>query len=187
MGTRANITIITVDGDKTSYYKNSSMDVHTVTAKVMQALRFPNDFHVVLKSGLGLEKEIDITAHCAVMFEISYIIDFRDDRFLFQEETSEADVELSQEGLQSILDDLHRAEIQFSDEPITKNFAQLVAGGEANPEELDDFVGKWHDGEGRNQELHEYLGLKWEEYAVIVKQPSKTREILAKRTPLEAV
>ena len=35
-------------------------------------------------------------------------------------------------------------------------------------DEIDDFVEKWHEDENTTQELHEYLGMSWEEYSAWV-------------------
>jgi hypothetical protein len=39
-------------------------------------------------------------------------------------------------------------------------------------EELDDLVDRWHNGEGEGLELHEYLGMTWEEYEQWLTSPS---------------
>ena len=38
-------------------------------------------------------------------------------------------------------------------------------------DEIDDFVEKWHEDENATQELHEYLGMSWEEYSVWAAKP----------------
>jgi hypothetical protein len=32
-----------------------------------------------------------------------------------------------------------------------------------NEKELDDLIDRWHNGEGRDEALHEFLGMTWEE------------------------
>jgi hypothetical protein len=32
------------------------------------------------------------------------------------------------------------------------------------PQSLDDLVDRWHEGDGEGVELHEYLGMSWDEY-----------------------
>ena len=46
-------------------------------------------------------------------------------------------------------------------------FITSCLNGEVLVEDIDDFVEAWHEGrEGANQELHEYLGMSWEEYSI---------------------
>jgi len=40
---------------------------------------------------------------------------------------------------------------------------QCVAGTQG-PDDVDDWIDRWHDGDSK-VELHEYLGMTWEEYA----------------------
>ena len=39
-------------------------------------------------------------------------------------------------------------------------------------EAIDDKVEAWHEGDGDGLDLHEYLGMNWDEYAVWAKEPS---------------
>lgn len=39
---------------------------------------------------------------------------------------------------------------------------------------MNDMIDAWHDGAGDGLELHEYLGMTWEEYAAWVEAPSKS-------------
>ena len=53
------------------------------------------------------------------------------------------------------------------------NFIELCLSGEVLEDEIDDFVEKWHNGEeGRDIELHEYLGMRWNEYSLWATKPS---------------
>jgi hypothetical protein len=45
--------------------------------------------------------------------------------------------------------------------------------------DIDDFVEAWHQAGGFGQELHDYLGLTWNEYALWVERPSTLRAIIA--------
>lgn len=38
---------------------------------------------------------------------------------------------------------------------------------------MNDMIALWHDGAGDGQELHEYLGMTWEEYAAWVEAPGR--------------
>lgn len=59
-------------------------------------------------------------------------------------------------------------------------FVQRYLDGKASPEDIDDDIGLWHEGEN-NGELHDFLGLSIEEYAEWLMHPSKLRHILEKR------
>lgn len=44
----------------------------------------------------------------------------------------------------------------------------VPVGRQMKEDEIDDFVEKWHEDENTTQELHEYLGMSWEEYSAWV-------------------
>lgn len=49
----------------------------------------------------------------------------------------------------------------------------MCLSGEVFDFEIDDFVEQWHDGiAGKDQELHEFLGMSWEEYSLWSTTPS---------------
>lgn len=48
------------------------------------------------------------------------------------------------------------------------------------PDEIDDFVDFWHES-GENGELHEFLGLTWEEYSLWVSNAAFVNIIIAAR------
>lgn len=51
--------------------------------------------------------------------------------------------------------------------------------GDACINDIDDYIEKWHLGEDcQNIELHEYLGMGWEEYAEWVAKPSSLIDVL---------
>lgn len=56
----------------------------------------------------------------------------------------------------------------------------LLVAGEASPEEIDDAVAAWHEG-GSGLELHEFLGMTWEEYALWVETPAALDSIVTAR------
>ncbi|MGO0630814.1 hypothetical protein ACTORR_12380 [Pseudomonas sp. SAR267] len=62
------------------------------------------------------------------------------------------------------------------------NFVELCLRGDVLTDEIDDFVEDWHEGrEGVDQDLHEYLGMSWEEYSVWSTNPSMLPYILSAR------
>lgn len=48
--------------------------------------------------------------------------------------------------------------------------------------QIDDAVDAWHDGAGQGQELHEYLGMTWDEYSLWAQDPNQW---LAQHAPRE--
>ncbi|MEW2924563.1 hypothetical protein [Pseudomonas juntendi] len=62
------------------------------------------------------------------------------------------------------------------------SFLELCLRGDVLTDEIDDFVEAWHEGrEGVDQDLHEYLGMSWEEYSVWSTNPSMLPYILSAR------
>ena len=61
------------------------------------------------------------------------------------------------------------------------NFINLCLEGDVLEDEIDEFVDGWHDDENLNMELHEYLGMSWEEYSVWAVRPSVLPFILSAR------
>ena len=57
------------------------------------------------------------------------------------------------------------------------NFIQLCINKKATPEQIDDYIDKWHDSLSW-RELHDYLGMTWEEYGVWTQNPDKLQEII---------
>lgn len=62
---------------------------------------------------------------------------------------------------------------------MSEAYLEQVLEGTALWTDIDDFVEAWHDGGGFGQELHDYLGLKWNEYALWVERPNTLRAIIA--------
>jgi hypothetical protein len=61
------------------------------------------------------------------------------------------------------------------------NFVDLCLGGDVLEDEIDEFVENWHEDENSTQEIHEYLGMSWEEYSVWAIKPSILPLILTAR------
>ena len=62
------------------------------------------------------------------------------------------------------------------------SFLELCLKGDLLIEEIDNYVEDWHEGRaGANQELHEFLGMRWDEYSAWAKNPSILSYILAAR------
>lgn len=61
------------------------------------------------------------------------------------------------------------------------NFIQMCISGDALQDEIDEYVEAWHSGKVENCELHEYLGMTWEEYSIWGTSPSVIRYIIAAR------
>lgn len=45
----------------------------------------------------------------------------------------------------------------------SRSFIEQALNGELFPDEIDTFVERWHEG-GTGKELHDYLGLSWDEF-----------------------
>lgn len=61
----------------------------------------------------------------------------------------------------------------------TTFIGQCVAGT-ASIDDMDDHVDRWHDGDSP-LELHEYLGLTWDEYGRWVKDPESLGRLVTER------
>jgi hypothetical protein len=62
-----------------------------------------------------------------------------------------------------------------------QTFIDLVLAGQIAATSIDDFVEEWHHspagGRAGTIELHEYLGLTWDEYSLWVEQPESLRSL----------
>lgn len=58
------------------------------------------------------------------------------------------------------------------------SFYDLVLADVVEPEDVDDFIGDWHDGEGEGQELWEYLGISEDEYELLVDNAEEFFELM---------
>jgi len=63
---------------------------------------------------------------------------------------------------------------------MSETFIDVVLLGDALWTEVDDWVDRWHEGEG-DMELHDFLGMTPDEYTLWVEQPSALRLILGAR------
>lgn len=61
------------------------------------------------------------------------------------------------------------------------NFVEKCLSGEALAHEIDVYINNWHEGEGQGLELHDYLGLTWEEYSLWGTRPSILPSIFSSR------
>ncbi|KAA8700310.1 MULTISPECIES: hypothetical protein [Pseudomonas syringae group] len=61
-------------------------------------------------------------------------------------------------------------------------FFELYLNGDVFEDEIDRFVADWHQGlEGADMELHEYLGMTWDEYRIWSAKPSALHALLIAR------
>lgn len=61
------------------------------------------------------------------------------------------------------------------------SFVQMCISGDALEVEVDEYVELWHSGKLGDGELHDYLGMTWEEYSIWGTTPSVLRYIIAAR------
>ncbi|NAS97186.1 hypothetical protein CU664_09135 [Pseudomonas syringae pv. actinidifoliorum] len=62
------------------------------------------------------------------------------------------------------------------------SFVEQYLKGSVLEQEIEQFVEDWHEGrEGADMELHEYLGMSWDEYQIWVTTPSVLSTVLAAR------
>lgn len=59
-------------------------------------------------------------------------------------------------------------------------FIDLCLSGKVQPERIDDFVGAWHEGDSP-LDLHEFLGMSWQEYGAWMIDARALSSILDKR------
>lgn len=52
-----------------------------------------------------------------------------------------------------------------------KSFISQCIEGTALLDDIDDFIDRWHDIMPQVEELHDYLGMNWEEYSMWVADP----------------
>jgi hypothetical protein len=63
-------------------------------------------------------------------------------------------------------------------------FFDLYSRGQALPDDIDDFIDRWHDdadAQARSLPLHEYLGLTFDEYELWVHDPDILPHVLVAR------
>jgi hypothetical protein len=56
--------------------------------------------------------------------------------------------------------------------PMRDTYIDKYLNGEIQMDEIDDFIEQWHESDSE-KELHEYLGMTWEEYALWVERPCR--------------
>jgi hypothetical protein len=69
-------------------------------------------------------------------------------------------------------------------EPNPPSFFDLYSQGQALPDEIDDFIDRWHEGANpqiSGLSLHEYLGLTLDEYEIWVLDPDVLPQVLIAR------
>ena len=74
----------------------------------------------------------------------------------------------------------------MSDTP--RNFMTGLLAGDYLLEEIDDLVDFWHDETDGSEELHQFLGMTWAEYALWAGDPDSLSDIVSARVreiPLE--
>lgn len=59
-------------------------------------------------------------------------------------------------------------------------FVDLAVRGDVMPDEIDDFIDTWHASDSE-QELHDYLGLTFDEYSLFAAHPDYINLIIAAR------
>ncbi len=69
---------------------------------------------------------------------------------------------------------------------MSETFLDEVLEGRALWTDVDDWVDRWHEGRG-DGELHEFLGMSWEEYRLWAEQPASLRFIISAHEHGEAI
>lgn len=68
-------------------------------------------------------------------------------------------------------------------EPAGLTYMDLLVQGKVQPEEIDDFIDRWHEaseGSGAaEQALNDYLGMTWQEYRLWVERPEALQFIVS--------
>lgn len=58
-----------------------------------------------------------------------------------------------------------------------KTFVELCVQGKVLPSEIDDYIEEWHVSEEAS-EIHDFLGMTWDEYSAYVAQPDLLDHII---------
>jgi len=65
---------------------------------------------------------------------------------------------------------------------MNSSFIEKCINDDASLGEIDDYIDEWHDSDSANAlELHEFLGMSWEEYSLWAVNPSLLEEIVNKK------
>lgn len=70
------------------------------------------------------------------------------------------------------------------------NFIDLCLNGDILADEISDYIEQWHTDDTAHDELHEHLGMTWDEYSIWATRPSILAFILTARQhsiPLDEV
>ncbi|MGW7141139.1 hypothetical protein [Streptomyces xanthophaeus] len=63
---------------------------------------------------------------------------------------------------------------------MSKNtFVEDALAGNVGLGDIDSYIDAWHDAEDDDLELHEFLGMTWDEYRLWVEKPNSLRYILS--------
>jgi len=62
----------------------------------------------------------------------------------------------------------------------TLSFIEMALRGDAMPDEIEDFIEFWHRSDS-TAELHDFLGLTWDEYSLWVSDPEYVNLIIGAR------
>ena len=55
---------------------------------------------------------------------------------------------------------------------MNSSFIEKCINGDASLDEIDNYIDEWHDSDSTNDlELHEFLGMSWEEYSLWAVKP----------------
>lgn len=69
-----------------------------------------------------------------------------------------------------------------------QNFISLCVAGLASPDDIDDYVERWHAGQaGKGQALSEYLGMSQQEYSDWVLDSDALAQIISSRNTRTAL
>lgn len=58
-------------------------------------------------------------------------------------------------------------------------FINDALAGTAGVDDIDSYIDAWHDSDDNAGELHEFLGMTWDEYRLWVEKPNTLRYILS--------
>ena len=72
---------------------------------------------------------------------------------------------------------------------MNETFIEKCLSGDAFLDEIDDYIDAWHEGDSvPDRELHDYLGMTWEEYSLWMTKPSILGAIVsAKRKKIDVM
>jgi hypothetical protein len=65
-----------------------------------------------------------------------------------------------------------------------RRFLDLLIAGKVSPDQIDDFVDRWHEAPG-GRELHDHLGMTSEEYSLWLRVPDALQYVVAARQEMK--